>query len=140
MADLRQDLAELIARTCGDAVPAERLEALAVGILDLVERHRVAPAAEDDTQQAVISVLGKERPGIVAGVSRILADRKVSIHDINQTLVKGKFAMVIVADMAGAACDLHGLREALRTEDERLGVAVFCQEASLLSHMYRIGQ
>ena len=44
----------------------------------------------------VISVFGVDHPGIVAGVSQILAAAECSIVDINQTVVQGKFAMVII--------------------------------------------
>ena len=50
----------------------------------------------------VISVFGLDHPGIVAGVSQILAEASCSIIDINQTVVQGKFAMVIIADTSRA--------------------------------------
>src|ERR687887_402956 len=50
----------------------------------------------------IISVFGVDHPGIVAGVSQVLAEARCSIADINQTVVQGKFAMVIIADMSRA--------------------------------------
>ena len=49
------------------------------------------------TVAGTLLVLGRH-PGIVAGVSQILADAGCSIVDINQTVVQGKFAMVIIAN------------------------------------------
>ena len=55
-----------------------------------------AAAAEGSSDRMVISVFGLDHPGIVAGVSQILAEAGCSIIDINQTVVQGKFAMVIM--------------------------------------------
>src|SRR5215467_13375608 len=48
--------------------------------------------AEGSSGRMVISVFGLDHPGIVAGVSQILADASCSIIDINQTVVQSKFA------------------------------------------------
>ncbi|MEP6911997.1 MAG: ACT domain-containing protein, partial [bacterium] len=53
---------------------------------------------EGSSDRMIISVFGVDHPGIVAGVSQILAEAGCSIVDINQTVVQGKFAMVIIAN------------------------------------------
>ena len=58
--------------------------------------------AEGRADRLIVSVFGTDHPGIVAAVSQILAEARCSIIDINQTVVQGKFAMVIVADIARA--------------------------------------
>ena len=59
-------------------------------------------STEGSSARMVISVFGLDHPGIVAGVSQILAEASCSIIDINQTVVQGKFAMVIIADTTRA--------------------------------------
>src|ERR1043165_5422081 len=54
--------------------------------------------SEGSSDRMIISVFGLDHPGIVAGVAQILAEASCSIIDINQTVVQGKFAMVIIAD------------------------------------------
>src|ERR1043165_4991706 len=54
--------------------------------------------SEGSSGRMIISVFGLDHPGIVAGVAQILAEASCSIIDINQTVVQGKFAMVIIAD------------------------------------------
>src|SRR3954465_11173198 len=62
-------------------------------------------------ERLIISVFGVDHPGIVAGVSQILAEAGCSIVDINQTVVRGKFAMIIIADMARARESAAALKE-----------------------------
>ena len=96
------------------------------------------PVAEGSSSRLVISVFGMDHPGIVAGVSQILADTSCSIIDINQTVVQGKFAMVIIADSSRAHESTTELKERLRREGERLGVRIYAQREDLFNAMHRL--
>lgn len=93
---------------------------------------------EGSTDRLVISVFGRDHPGIVAGVSQILAEAGCSIVDINQTVVQGKFAMVIIANTSGARLSVIELKEHLRSEGEKLGVHIYAQREDLFNAMHRI--
>jgi ACT domain-containing protein len=77
-------------------------------------------------------------PGIVAGVSQILAEAGCSIVDINQTVVQGKFAMVIIADTSRARESTTELKERLRSEGEHMGVRIYAQREDLFNAMHRV--
>ena len=81
-------------------------------------------SAEGSSARMVISVFGLDHPGIVAGVSQILGDAGCSIIDINQTVVQGKFAMVIIIDTSRARESTAELRDRLRSEGQKLGVRI----------------
>jgi ACT domain-containing protein len=95
-------------------------------------------AAEGSSSRMIISVFGLDNPGIVAGVSQILAEAQCSIIDINQTVVQGKFAMVIIADTARARESTAELKERLRREGETLGVRIYAQREDLFNAMHRV--
>ncbi|HEY8185600.1 MAG TPA: ACT domain-containing protein, partial [Pyrinomonadaceae bacterium] len=76
--------------------------------------------------------------GIVAGVAKILAEAGCSIVDINQTVVQGKFAMVIIANTARARDSAAALKERLRSQGEKLGVRIYAQREDLFNAMHRI--
>ena len=99
---------------------------------------REAQVAEGSADRLVISVFGVDHPGIVAGVSQILADAGCSIVDINQTVVQGKFAMVIIARTSGARASATELKEQFRVEGEKLGVRIYAQREDLFNAMHRI--
>ena len=94
--------------------------------------------AEGRADRIIVSVFGVDHPGIVAAVSQILAEARCSIIDINQTVVRGKFAMVIVADISRAEESVTALKERFRGEGERLGVRVYAQREDLFNAMHRI--
>ena len=95
-------------------------------------------ASEGSSDRMVISVFSLDHPGIVAGVSQILAEAACSIVDINQTVVQGKFAMVIIGDTSRARESTADLKERLRKEGEKLGVRIYAQREDLFNAMHRI--
>jgi ACT domain-containing protein len=97
-----------------------------------------AGRSEGSAARIVISVFGLDHPGIVAGVSQILAEAGCSIVDINQTVVQGKFAMVIIGDATRARESTSELKERLRREGEKLGVRIYAQREDLFNAMHRI--
>ena len=93
---------------------------------------------EGSADRLIISVFGVDHPGIVAGVAQILAEADCSIVDINQTVVQGKFAMVIISDASRARQSTSELKERLRQEGEELGVRIYAQREDLFNAMHRV--
>lgn len=98
----------------------------------------VTQSQEGSSDRMVISVFGVDHPGIVAAVAQILAEANCSIVDINQTVVQGKFAMVIIANTSRAKESATELKERLRSEGEKLGVRIYAQREDLFNAMHRI--
>ena len=128
----------------GTAVDETTVEQLVTDIYNQVRTS--APSSSNDrtgtgegsSDRMVISVFGLDNPGIVAGVSQILAEAGCSIIDINQTVVQGKFAMVIIGDTARARESTTELKERLRNEGQKLGVRIYAQREDLFNAMHRI--
>ena len=97
-----------------------------------------ASRGEGRADRLVVSVFGVDHPGIVASVSHVLAEAQCSIADINQTVVQGKFAMVIIADISRARESVTALKDRFRGEGERLGVHIYAQREDLFNAMHRI--
>jgi len=104
----------------------------------LGEGGRTKGGAEGRADRLIVSVFGTDHPGIVAAVSQILAEARCSIIDINQTVVQGKFAMVIVADISRAGESVTALKDRFRGEGDRLGVHIYAQREDLFNAMHRI--
>jgi ACT domain-containing protein len=95
-------------------------------------------SGEGSAERLIISVFGVDHPGIVAGVAQILAEAECSIIDINQTVVQGKFAMVIIASTTRAQLSVTGIKERFRSEGEKLGVHIYAQREDLFNAMHRV--
>lgn len=86
----------------------------------------------------VISVLGRDRVGIIAMVSTVLAENGVNILNLDQTILDGFFNMIMTADMAQAKISLKDLQEVLRVKGEALGLEIRAQHADIFQVMHRV--
>ena len=86
----------------------------------------------------VVTVVGQDRVGIIAGVTRVLADNEVNVVSINQTILEGIFNMIMMCEVSDSA-DLSGIHKALAAEGERLGVQILAQNAAIFLSMHRVG-
>ena len=88
--------------------------------------------------KAVITVIGKDTVGIIAGICTYLADKKVNILDISQTIVSGYFNMMMIVDMTKAAKAFADCQKDLDILGEEIGVSIKCQKAEIFDMMHRI--
>lgn len=96
------------------------------------------PMAETASNRIVITVLGKNRPGIVAGVTRVLGEANVDIQDITQSILEGIFTMTMLADISESNLGFTELQEALAHAGELSGVKVSIQREDVFNFMYRL--
>ena len=89
-------------------------------------------------EKTIITVVGKDTVGIIARVCTYLAESKVNILDISQTIVSGYFNMMMIVD-TGAMTKMHGdLADDLKALGEEIGVVIKCQKEEIFDKMHRI--
>ncbi len=88
--------------------------------------------------RAIITVIGQDRVGIIATVSRVLADANANILDISQTILQDYFTMMMLVDLSNIEVSLDGLRDTLAQEGDVLGVVVKLQHEDIFKSMHRI--
>ncbi len=88
--------------------------------------------------RAIVTVVGKDKSGIIAGVSAALADKKVNIEDISQTIVQGNFTMIMLCDLSGATVGVAELGAELKSLGEKIGVSVHVQHEDVFNAMHKI--
>ena len=91
-----------------------------------------------DENLAVVVVIGADKPGIVAGITSVLAKYNVNIVDIAQTVVRGIFSMIMVVDLSTGRIDLPRLREELVKKGRELGVEVSVNHIAVFKAMQRV--
>ena len=92
----------------------------------------------NEIKKAVVSVLGNDRKGIIARVTKILYDYDVNILDISQTIVSGLFSMILVGDVSSEHCDFEGLSAALTALGSELGLQIRLQRNEIFDAMHHI--
>lgn len=87
---------------------------------------------------AIITVIGKDRVGIIADVCGLLARNQVNVLDISQTVLKDYFTMIMMVDATDCPLPFAELVKALETEGEALSLVIHAQREDLFNAMHRI--
>jgi len=88
--------------------------------------------------RAIVTVIGKDRVGIIAGVSATLARHRVNILDISQTVLQEYFTMIMLVELEGMTVSFQELTDRLNDEGKQLGVAVTVQREEIFQSMHTI--
>ena len=88
--------------------------------------------------KCVISVLGKDRSGIVAAVAVVLAECGANIDDISQTLLDDIFSMTMLVTLDTETAGFNEVQEKLAADGEQLGVQITLQRQDVFDYMYKI--
>ncbi len=74
--------------------------------------------------RAVVTVVGKDKTGIIARVSGLFYEKDINILDISQKLMQNVFTMISLVDLENSSDDLDGLTKELEKVGEELGVSI----------------
>jgi ACT domain-containing protein len=88
--------------------------------------------------RAVVTVIGKDRTGIIYNVSKILAENEVNIEDISQTVMHDFFTMIMLVDMKNMSVDFSVLKAALEEIGNTIGMSIRIQHEDLFNAMHTI--
>jgi ACT domain-containing protein len=88
--------------------------------------------------RAIVTIIGSDRVGIIAGIANVLSDANVNILDISQSVIREYFTMIMMVDVSGASVSFEGLRKALDEKGAQLGVKVEIQREEIFQAMHRI--
>ncbi|HBQ28225.1 hypothetical protein DK28_0201420 [Peptococcaceae bacterium SCADC1_2_3] len=88
--------------------------------------------------RVIITVLGPDRVGIIAGVAQVLTENNINILDISQTILQEFLAMVMIADMEKSKLDLNALKKQLLAKGKEIGVRIDAQHEDAFRYMHRI--
>lgn len=87
---------------------------------------------------AIITVVGSDKVGIIAEVSRFLADHKINIADITQTILSGNFVMMMMAELDNSDISIDELRNQMAKTAQEMGVEINIMSEKVFSAMHRV--
>ena len=93
---------------------------------------------EMNMKKTIITVVGKDTVGIIAKVCTYLAENKINILDISQTIVQGYFNMMMIVDTNGMEKAFGEMADEMDKLGESIGVIIKCQKEEIFDKMHRI--
>ncbi len=88
--------------------------------------------------RAILTAIGIDRPGIVAGISTELANMGINILGISQTIVSEYFAMIMLLELKGASHDFETIKSRMERVGDNLGAKIILQKEEIFQFMHRI--
>lgn len=88
--------------------------------------------------RAFVTVIGRDRVGIIAGVCGLLAEKKVNILDISQTILQENFTMIMLVDAQECTVSFDELSESLISFGRDLELTIRIQREEIFNTMHRI--
>ena len=88
--------------------------------------------------RAIVTIIGSDRVGIIAGIANVIAEANVNILDISQSVIREFFTMIMMVDLAGSAVSFPALSEQLWRKGEELAVRVEIQREEIFKAMHRV--
>ena len=88
--------------------------------------------------KAIVTVVGKDQVGIIAGVCNRLAEHNINVLDISQTVMQGYFTMMMVVDLAACETPFDQLRTILKDYGEGRGLSIRIQREDIFDAMHKL--
>ena len=88
--------------------------------------------------KAIVTVVGKDRVGIIASVCSLLAHYQVNILDISQTVMQGYFTMMMAVDTSMSEIPFAELAKKLEEKGEEMGMSIRLQREDIFEAMHRV--
>lgn len=88
--------------------------------------------------KAVVTVVGKDRVGIIFEVSKILSENNINILDISQTILDGYFTMMMITDISNSSKNLDCIRTTLNNFSKKAALDISIQHEDIFNSMHKI--
>ena len=88
--------------------------------------------------KAIVTVIGKDKSGIIAKVSSKIADASINIEDISQTIVQGNFTMLMLCDFSSSKLSLKEFHDQMIELGNEIGVSIHVQHEDIFNVMHKI--
>ena len=88
--------------------------------------------------KAILTVIGRDKSGIIARVSTCLAENDINIEDISQTIMQGFFTMVMLVDTSASKVDFDEFVRQMTELGQEIGVEIYTQHEEIFDTMHKV--
>lgn len=88
--------------------------------------------------KAIVTVIGKDKPGIIAAVSTVLAENSINIEDISQTVLQGNFTMIMLVSLEKSDLAITDLCALTGEMSKKVGVEIHVQNEEIFNAIHKI--
>jgi len=144
---IEKNISQVIREELGDSIHPDKLNSIIKNITekltfcltpDELVLLRIKMDEKTQRELAVLSVIGQDSVGIVAEVTKLLAESRANIEGMNQAIVSGYFALILTIDISGMTVSLDELQSMMDKIAEKKNLRIFIQHENIFKSMNRI--
>jgi len=121
-----------------DATPAEIKEAVRKKIESMTDYDLKLKSGEVTSGRVILTSFGLNKPGIVAAVTKALAESNCDIQDLSQRIMGDFFTMIMIIDISTSNKDLKEIQNEMAKVAEELKIKIYLQHEDVFRYMHRI--
>jgi ACT domain-containing protein len=87
---------------------------------------------------AIVTVVGRDRVGIIAAICNKLAAYNINVLDISQTILQNNFTMIMMVDVSGSTLPFAEVARALEAQGQEMGLSIRMQREESFDAMHTI--
>jgi len=88
--------------------------------------------------RVIITAFGRNRIGILAGLTTVLAEHGCDILDLSQKILQDFFTIMLLVNISGCTLDYEGIKKQIVARGEELDLKVIVQHEDIFNAMHRI--
>ncbi len=144
---IENSVKQILNEELGDSIHPDKLSSISDKINDRLSTSvnadelvllRMISQEKTDKEMAVVSVIGQDSVGIVAEVTRVLAESSANIEGMNQAIVTGYFALILTIDVSSMKVTIEKLQELMNAVAEKKNLKIYIQHENIFRSMNRI--
>lgn len=144
---IEKNVKKILNEELGDSIHPDRLSAISSKINEKLSTSvnpdelvllRMITEEKTGKELAVVSVIGQDSVGIVAEVTRVLAESRANIEGMNQAIVTGYFALILTIDISSMKIPLDKLQDLMNDIAEKKNLKIYIQHENIFRSMNRI--
>lgn len=89
-------------------------------------------------EKIIITAMGANKVGVVAGITTLIAKNNINIHDMSQRIVDNLFTLIIIADFSDSVHDFNIIKDQFEELAKQLGIKIFTQHENVFKYMHRL--
>jgi ACT domain-containing protein len=93
---------------------------------------------KEENMKAVLTIIGQDKVGIIARVSNVLAECNINILDINQTVMREYFTMIMLTDLTDVNVSFADVQNKLEAVEKDLGMNIRIQREDIFTKMHEV--
>lgn len=144
---IENSVKQILNEELGDSIHPDKLKSISGRINERLSTSvnpdelvllRMISQDKTDKEMAVVSVIGQDSVGIVADVTRVLAESSANIEGMNQAIVTGYFALILTIDVSSMKISLEELQELMNVIADKKSLKIYIQHENIFRSMNRI--